>query len=47
MAMALADRWQYCNPAGKASIVGLKATAELISRDGTMPNSYRLDALDI
>ncbi len=36
-----------CNPAGKASIVGLKATAGLISRDGTIPNSRRHDALGI
>ncbi|KAK4042019.1 hypothetical protein C8A01DRAFT_33905 [Parachaetomium inaequale] len=36
-----------CIPAGKASIVGLKATAGLISRDGTIPNSYRLDTLGI
>ncbi|KAK4197978.1 amidase signature domain-containing protein [Triangularia verruculosa] len=36
-----------CNPAGKASIVGLKATAGLISRDGVIPNSNRLDALGI
>lgn len=34
-----------CNPAGKAGVVGIKATVALASRDGIIPCSNRADAV--
>ncbi|KAK4141352.1 amidase signature domain-containing protein [Dichotomopilus funicola] len=36
-----------CHPTGKASLVGLKSSPGLISRDGTMPGSDRVDAIGV
>ncbi|TPX12800.1 uncharacterized protein E0L32_006680 [Thyridium curvatum] len=36
-----------CNPAGKASLVGLKPTTGLVSRDGVIPASNRLDTVGL
>ncbi|KAH6615781.1 putative amidase [Chaetomium sp. MPI-SDFR-AT-0129] len=36
-----------CHPAGKASLIGLKSSPGLISRDGTIPGSDRVDAIGV